>query len=153
MEPIKIDPKFGCFLRWPEDGDEWVHPEDRAAVRELLPSPRVWRREEQGAPYRTFHYGEIRFRARPALWYELAPPEFHVGDWVEVRSQGMKHTPRVAVVREVEWDETAREIRYQLADNGVPLPETYVAEDFQPAAPTLPLDSRGEPGRRRPGDA
>ena len=49
--PLKMDPQFGYFPWWPEDGDGWVHPEDVAIARSLIPSERVFCRDgEAGEP-------------------------------------------------------------------------------------------------------
>ena len=41
LPPLKTDPKYGHYPWWPEDGDQWVHPEDIELARSMIPSPRV----------------------------------------------------------------------------------------------------------------
>ena len=133
--PLKIDPKYGYFPWWPEDGDDWVHPEDVALARTMIPSGRVFRRDGMHGRYAVFRYGEARLRVRPRLWQEVTPEGYEIGDWVEVLSRGMLNAPRVGVIREMVWDEDARAIRYQISENGQPIEQLYSREDLQPTEP------------------
>ena len=143
LQPLKLDPKYGFYPWWPEDGNEWVHPEDAAAARELIPSPRVWRRDGGHGPYVVIHYGERRLRVKPTLWQEVPPEGFEIGDWVEVLSRGQLNTPRTGVITEMHWEPRARALRYQIDEAGVPIPKMYGAEDLRHVEPTPGL----EPGQ------
>ena len=133
--PLKTDPKFGYFPRWPEDGNDWLHPDDVALARTLIPSSRIFRRDGTGGEYQFLHYGDIHLRARPALWQEVSHEGFDIGDWVEVKSRGMRNEPRTGVIREVLWNETTRAIAYQITENGVPIADLYAREDLQRVEP------------------
>ena len=65
VPPLKTDPKYGYFPWWPEDGDGWVHPEDVAAARTMIPSHRVFRRDGSEGDYLLLHYGDVTLRVRP----------------------------------------------------------------------------------------
>ena len=97
--PLKTDPKHGYYPWWPEDGDDWVHPEDVAAARRMIPSTRIWRRDgaagRQGE-YVVMHYGETRLRVRRTLWREAPYEGLDLGDWVEVRPRGLTNEPHTA---------------------------------------------------------
>lgn len=140
LPPIRTDPRYGCFPRWPEDGDAWVHPEDVTLARQLIPSPRIWRLDEgedptDGKPVRTISYGKLRLRVAPAMWQPMPEPAFTLGDWVEVRTADHQHEPHTGQVREVEWDAYSSEIVYLLTERGQPLPSYYRAEELVAVEP------------------
>src|SRR3954451_2252478 len=114
LPPLKTDPKYGVYPWWPEDGDEWLHPEDIALARQLIPSPRVFRRDGEQGPFVLLHYGPLRLRVKRTLWQEVPHEGFDMGDWVEVLSRGMLNTPRTGVIREMHWDAASRAIQYFL---------------------------------------
>jgi hypothetical protein len=133
--PLKIDPKYGCFLRWPQDGNDWLHPNDVALARKMIPSQRIFRRDGQEGDFHCLHYGNIMIRARPALWQEVSHEGFDVGDWIEVLSHGMRNEPRTGLIREMLWDEREQAIRYQILENDVPIADLYAREDLQHVDP------------------
>lgn len=139
LPPLKTDPKYGHYPWWPEDGDDWVHPEDVRLVRSLIPSPRIFRREGQWQDYIILHYGQLRFRVKRTLWQEVPFEGFNVGDWVEVMSRGQANTFRTGVIRDMHWDAHAGAIRYFIDENGVRLTNAFSAEDLRPVSPTRPL--------------
>lgn len=132
---LKADPKYGFFPWWPEDGDDWVHPEDVALARETIPSPRVWRRDGEQGSFVLLHYGEVRLRVRRTLWQEVPPEGYEIGDWVEVLSRGQKNTPRTGVIREMHWEPRAHALRYQISEAGQPVPNFYEAADLRSVEP------------------
>jgi hypothetical protein len=105
----------------------------------MIPSDRVFRRDGANGPFVVLHYGTARLRVLPALWQELPPPAFEMGDWVEVLSSGLKHAARTGTIREIRWDEDAQEIRYQILEAGRPIEERYAAEDLKRVEPTGPM--------------
>ena len=133
--PLKTDPKYGCFLRWPQDGNDWLHPDDVAVARTLIPSGRVFRRDGADGEFHCLHYGDLLLRVRPALWQEVSYEGFDIGDWAEVLSHGMRNEPRTGIIREMLWDDRDRTIRYQIAENGVPIADLYSREDLQRVEP------------------
>ena len=144
---LKTDPKYGFYPWWPEDGDDWVHPEDVATARGTIPSPRVFRRDGEHGPFVTLHYGQLRLRVKPTMWQEIPWEGYDVGDWVEVLSRGQKNTPRTGVIREMEWEPRSRSMRYYIDEAGSPVPNAYAAEDLRRVEPVLPL---GDPAAAVP---
>jgi hypothetical protein len=136
--PLKTDPKFGCFPWWPEDGDDWVHPEDVAVARQMIPSERVFRRDGTSGVFLKMHYGRVMLRVRRTLWLEVPPPEFEIGEWVEVLSRGMRNTPRTGTICDLLWDEGAKAARYQILDDGQRIEKRYAADDLRRVEPTGP---------------
>jgi hypothetical protein len=102
----------------------------------MIPSARVFRRDGASGPYVLLHYGDVQLRVRPALWQEVPPPKFEMGDWVEVVTRGQTNAPYTGTIREILWDEHARELRYQIRVAGQPIEQSYAREDLQPVEPT-----------------
>ena len=115
LPPLKTDPKHGYYPWWPEDGDDWVHPEDVERARALIPSPRIWRRDGESGDYLLLYYGDERLRVRRTLWREAPFEGFEVGDQVEVLPHGMKNEACTGVVRDVHWDDHECGVRYWVA--------------------------------------
>src|SRR3972149_6023253 len=138
LPPLKIDPKYGYFPRWPEDGDDWLHPEDAARARALIPSGRIFRRDGRDGEYGLMHYGEVTLRAKPVLWQEVASEGFEIGEWVEVRTRGLANEPRTGTIVEVVGDDHADEIRYQIVENGQRIETLYARDDLKHVDPTPP---------------
>ena len=128
--------RYGYYPWWPENGNDWLHPEDVQLARRLIPSLRVFRREEVDGPFLRLHYGHHDLRVRRTLWQEVDWEGFYIGDWVEVLSRGKRNTPRTGRIREVEWDPDARRLRYQLSENDQPIARFYTADDFRHVEPT-----------------
>ena len=139
LPDLKTDPKYGHYPWWPEDGDGWLHPEDVAAARGMIPGPRIFRRDGEQGPLVVLHYGAVRLRVMRTLWQEVAWEGFDLGDWVEVLPRGMQNTPRTGTVREMHWDSHARAIRYFIDEAGQPIATAYEAADLKRVDPTPPL--------------
>jgi hypothetical protein len=137
--PLKTDPKYGYLPWWPEDGNDWVHPEDVATARAMIPSGRIFRRDGVSGPFVVLYYGQVRLRVRRTLWCEVEPEGFEIGDWVEVCPRGMRNEPRTGTIREMLWDEWLQAIRYQVTDGDGPIENLYAADDLQHVEPTEPL--------------
>jgi hypothetical protein len=133
--PLKTDPKYGYYPWWPEDGDDWIHPEDVEVARSLIPSGRVFRRDGEQGEMIVLHYGPQRLRVRRTLWKEVEPEGFDIGDMVEIAPRGMNNAPRTGVIREVLWDDDAGGLRYQITEAGVPLEKLYTRDDLLPVTP------------------
>jgi hypothetical protein len=141
LPPLKTHPKYGYYPWWPEERD-WVHPEDEAAARRLIPSGRIFRRDgvwegDAGDSFMLIHqfmlvhYGDVTLRVRPTLWQEVRPEEFEIGDWVEVRTRGMANEPRTGTIAEMVWDANVSAIRYQIVENGKLIETQYEREDLK----------------------
>ncbi len=140
---IQQPPRYGYFPRWPEDGYDWIHPEDVNVARGMIPSMRIWRRESTSGPLVVLHYGESRVRVRRALWVEVEPEGIEIGDTVEVLSRMRKNTYRIVTVCEMLWDPQARSITYRVQSRHRRLPNAYRREDLRPVEPvdkSMPTD-------------
>lgn len=136
LPPLKTDPKYGCFPWWPEDGNDWVHPDDVAKARAMIPSGRVFRRDGEEGDYLLMHYGDTTLRVRRTLWQEVEPEGFEIGDWVEVLGRGMRNEPRTGIIRDVLWDARSDQLYYLILENDVPINEQYTRDDLEHVEPT-----------------
>jgi len=133
--PLKTDPKYGHFPWWPEDGIDWIHPEDVSLARTLIPSQRVFRRDGMGGGYLELRYVDICVRVRRTLWQEVKPEGFEIGDVVEVRSRGMANEPRTGTIAEMLWNEHEGELRYQVSDRGKLIETLFSCDDLKHVEP------------------
>lgn len=134
---LNLEPRYGYYPWWPEDGDGWLHPEDVEQARQMIPSLRIFRRDGGRGPYVVLHYGQIRLRVKRTLWQEIDAVAFEMGDWVEVRSRGSQNQPRTGTIREIVWNQRARQPRYQILDAGTPIPNYFTAEDLRHVEPPM----------------
>ena len=132
---MKTDPRYGYYPWWPEDGDDWLHPEDVELARQRLPSMRIYRRDGEQGPFVVLHYGAERLRVLRTLWNEVESESFVIGDGVEALSRGQRNSPRTGTFREMLWNVAGRGIRYQVQENDQPIAKLYSAEDLRHVDP------------------
>lgn len=125
LPSLKTDPKHGHYPWWPEEGNAWIHPEDVALARTLIPSPRIWRREGNEDSYIVIHYGELRLRLHRALWLEVEHEGFDLGNHIEILPHGMKNDAQVGTIREMHWEPHEGRIEYQILTADQTLLETW----------------------------
>ena len=105
---LNDEPRYGYYPWWPENGNDWVYPEDVQLARQLIPSTRVFRRAGEQGPFVVLHYGDVKLRVLRTLWQEVKIEGFEMGDWVEVLSRCGHNEPRTGTIREMVWNERAR---------------------------------------------
>ena len=133
----RVNPDFGFFPWWPEDGDSWVCPADITLARSIIPSERVWRREVDpeefgGNRYEVLTYGVLRLRVRKTMWRTAPHEGINVGDWVEVLPYGIKNEPQTGKVREMLIDEETLQLSYQIQlGDGRNLDKRFPATDLR----------------------
>lgn len=135
-ERLSVLPKHG-FCLWPEDGEDWIHPNDLEIARSLIPSKRVFRKEDCSDPilknlgYAEYAYGDRSFRGLPSLWHEVMTEGYELGDTVELKSGYGKLRPIIADITGMYWNRKVQAIEYELEKNGVPQPNRYQANQFR----------------------
>ena len=135
-ERLSVLPTYGLCL-WPEEGEDWIHPSDVSAARELIPSKRVFRKEDCSDPvllnlgYVKYTYGDLSFRGKASLWHEVAAEGYEIGDCVEVKSANGKWRPIIADIVGMFWNRHQQAIEYELVKNGVPQPNRFQASQFR----------------------
>lgn len=136
---LKPPPRYGVCLWWSDRQPSWIHPDDVEAADEAVPGDRVFRRDEcenfadRQLGYSQFEYGEMKFRALPAIWLELKSAGYELGDFVQIKSQYGKRESMVATISEIKWNRRHRRIEYVLKAGGRTSPKPFTADEFQPA--------------------
>ncbi|QEG21850.1 hypothetical protein [Mariniblastus fucicola] len=133
---LSVLPKHG-FCLWPEDGEDWIHPGDLEVARTLIPSKRIFRKEDCSDEilgrmgYVEYSYGDVAFRGLPTLWHEVASEGYEIGDTVELKSGYGKLRPIIADIAGMFWNRHEQVIEYALIKNGVPQPNRYQSSQFR----------------------
>lgn len=122
--------EYAVYMRWPQNGNDWIHPEDVARVRRLIPSRRVFRREADEGRYNVFSYGKHRFRVMPTMHLAVDGDDLDIGDRVEVKSRLGKNHAFVGRIREMRWNDRYQRIEYYLLHAEQRVPRWYEADDL-----------------------
>lgn len=150
-QPLKPLPAYGCFLYWPSSGEDWIEARDRLKVKQLIPSGRVFlRHPEMEDGWNQYLYGRIVFRANPVGWFPVQQPDFERGDHVEIKSELNQRRSAIAVIREILWNASRRQLEYQLVIAGSRQPRHYTTGELQlvpPLGEKIPTSRRGLPLR------
>ena len=151
---LVLKPRYGIFPWWPDDSDNWVHPDDLSIAMELVPGCQILRRASPNSKiddessscendqFVSFECGSQVFRAVPKMWLEVPEPDYELFDQVEICSKLGKIHPKIATVSSVCWNRLKRVAEYRLERNGMPLPGLFHAADLQPTVKlgeTMPL--------------
>ena len=124
-------PQYGCFLRWPEDGQGFIHPDDVPSALRCIPSERVLRRESFDDVYYHYRYGQIRFRLRPCMWLQIDTDGIDIGDSVETLGVGMERDLFVAEIWGMYYVRRKGCILYRLRRSGTVVPRLYPAHQLR----------------------
>ncbi|MFN3191839.1 MAG: hypothetical protein ACE361_15110 [Aureliella sp.] len=125
-------PDWGAFLRWPEDGEQWICDEDVEVVRQLVPSRRVWRRTDWQDGFYHLCYGETKVRVRPSMWTAAPAIDLEVGQQVEVLSKQGENDPGIFRIREILLTECLTACEYVLQRDEMPLEHVFQRNDLRP---------------------
>lgn len=134
--PLSAMRLYGVYP-WPTAAfEDWVHEDDEAVARTLLPSDRVFRRVAQEGGFIVLGYGARRIRVRPALCRMIPGDGWDIGDSVEIRSHHGRNEPFVGVIAEMrcphsELAKSNGAIRYTVRNGGRLLPTPFLAGDLQ----------------------
>lgn len=134
-QPIARESRYGHFPWWPEDGDDWIHPDDFEIAKREVPGQKIWRADDSDGEWMVLHYGEQTLRVRPNLWVEVESEGLEIGDWVEVLSQMMKNEYRIGTICDMLWDEAHKAIRYRIECAGDRIPKLYARRELRPVDP------------------
>lgn len=131
--------KHGVFLWWSDRLPAWIHPDDLEVASRIVPGCRVFRRDlcenasDRELGYAKYVYGPQSLRALPIIWLEVSDEGFEVGDRVEIKSSHGKRHPMIVTIRDIIWNRHRRVIEYYVSRNGMPIRQTFEAEDLVPA--------------------
>ncbi len=125
-------PDWGAYLRWPSNGDEWIHPQDVELVRRLIPSRRVFRRSQWDGEFYHLHYGEKSFRVRPSMWVRVPDIDLDVGQQVELLSCQQRNDPGIYRIADIYFVPASGEIEYGLQSEELRLKRKFHRDDLRP---------------------
>lgn len=123
-------PDCGVYLVWPQDGQEWIHPDDVALVEAWIPSTRVFRRHSFDGEYYRLQYGEQTVRVMPTMWRHVEDEGFSVGDQVEILSHFQENEPGLGIIKEMRFEKSSNRILYSIDSREMPLQRSFVAADL-----------------------
>ncbi len=124
-------PDYGSFLRWPQNGQGFIHPDDVAIVTKVIPGPRVLKRTAFDDTYYHYEYGSVRFRLRPAMWRSVRWEGIDIGDQVETIGVGMERDRFVASVWGMYFVQRKGCILYRLRRGQQIAPQLYAADHLR----------------------
>ena len=130
---LRLPDRFGVYLRWPENGTDWIHPEDIELCLKLIPSNRIFQRHFFDATFNQLVYGDLSIRVKPSLWLEVDTDGYLIGDRVEIRSCMGKRRPAIAKIEETLYNHIKRKVEYVLSVNQQRVGGPFYVDDFQPA--------------------
>ncbi|EMI46322.1 DUF6960 family protein [Rhodopirellula sp. SWK7] len=124
-------PQYGLIPRWPENGQEFIHPDDVRLVTRLIPSERVLRRDSFDGTHYQYHYGEFAFRLRPCMWLPISGEGLDIGDEVETIGTGMERELFVGVITGMYYVRRKGRILYRLRRGDQSQKRLYVKEHLR----------------------
>lgn len=132
MDGMRPDlPDCGAYLRWPEEGVEWIREADRILAQELLPSRRVWKRTDWDGEFYRLEYGATVIYVRPSLWTRVPMEKAEIGNQVEVLSRHGLHEPKIGTIVGKWYLPDRGAIQYQVLHRDHVDPFEYSLDDFQ----------------------
>lgn len=125
-------PDWGAYLRWPTDGQSWIHPNDLATALQMLPSRRVFQRTRWDATFYELRYGSVSIRVRPTLWLQVEPVDLSVGQQVELLSHFGINDPGIVVIADIMLAPGTHEVEFYLKRGEMRLPKGFRRSDLRP---------------------
>ncbi len=124
-------PDYGCFARWPQDGQSWIHPDDVATVTRVIPSERVFKRVSFDKSYYHYRYGNLRFRLRPAMWLRVDAEGLDVGDSVETVGLGLERELFIGEICGMYYVSRKGSLAYRLRRAGNLVPGLFLSHQLR----------------------
>jgi len=125
-------PDWGIYVRWPTNGDAWIHSDDVAVAKRLIPSPRVWRREAWDGEFYHLRYGQIELRLRPSMWLPVPAIDLEVGQQVELLSRQFRNDPGIFRISDMFYSTARQTVDYFLHGESLRLAKPFSREDLRP---------------------
>lgn len=125
-------PDWGVYLRWPEDGNNWIHPDDITLAQSLIPSRSVFNRTKWDGEFYHLNYGEHRLRVRPSMWMPIEPVDLSIEQQVELLAQFGKHDPGIFRIEDILYDPEHRRTEFILRRGEIVLETPFTRQDMKP---------------------
>ena len=124
-------PDYGIIPRWPIDGVEFIHPDDREIAARCFPSERVLCRESFDGTYYHYRYGKYRFRLKPVMWLKVDHEGIDIDDQVETVGLGLERELFVAAVWGMHFVRRKGRIVYRLRRGDKLAPRLYTRDQLK----------------------
>ena len=125
-------PDWGVYLRPPECGEEWIHPEDRPVAQALIPSRRILKRRKWDGEHYHLHYGGHRLRVRPTLWLQVPPVDLEVNQMVELLARLGANDAGIYRIADILYVPEAATIEFHLRRDELVIERTFSRDDLRP---------------------
>ncbi len=125
-------PDWGVYLRWPAEGETWIHPDDLSVAKQLIPSPRVLRRERWDGQFYHLRYGTQVIRVQPSLWLPVPEIDLDVGQQVELLSREQHNDPGIFRIAEILYSVASQACDYLLHGESMRLSKRFSRVDLRP---------------------
>ncbi|PQO32106.1 hypothetical protein DTL21_17885 [Bremerella cremea] len=133
--PVRPPVSWVIFPHWPEDGDHWIHPDDRSKAEGLIPSDFIFRRELTDDDWYMLSYGDVHMKTRPVMVDEVPEPKFKMGEIVELAHQFEVDKIAIGTIYAIRYSEYHREPQYYLIRGELKSQNAYLAKDLRPYEP------------------
>lgn len=133
--PVRPPTSWVMLTRWPEDGDDWIHPDDRHKAEGLIPSDRIFRREVTDDDWYLLSYGDVRLKTRPVMMEEVPEPKFEIGQDVQLANQIDGSKLQIGKIYAIRFSEYYQEPQYYLIRGDLKSQIPYLAKDLRPHEP------------------
>jgi hypothetical protein len=125
-------PDWGVYLRPPECGMEWIHPEDLGTAQLLIPSRRVLKRHNWDGTFYHLRYGQLELRVRPTLWLRIPPIDLEVHQTVELLARLGANDPGIYRIADIMYDPLEASIEIYLKRDELVIERPYTRDDVRP---------------------
>jgi len=135
--PVKPPVSYVIIEHWPENGDGWIHPEDRKKTEGYIPGDFVWRREGIDNPTYPYQlsYGDVTLRTQPVMVEEVPAPEFQMDELVEVISQLESEKAQLGRVYAIRYSHFHEAPEYYLIRGELKSQDPHLAKELAPYDP------------------
>lgn len=125
-------PDWGVYLRWPEDGNDWIHPEHTALAQTLIPSRRIFNRTDWDGEFYHLNYGKHHLRVRPSMWTPIGPIDLCIEQQVELLAQFGKHDPGIFRIEDILYTPEHQSVEFILRRGDIVLETPFTRQDIKP---------------------
>ncbi len=125
-------PDWGVYLRPPEGGEEWIHPEDRELAKAMIPSRRVFKRVRWDGEYYHLLYGGHCLRVRPTLWLQTPAVDLEVNQLVEVLAKQGANDAGIYRIADILYHSEENKIEFHLKRDELIMEREFARDDLHP---------------------
>lgn len=129
--PVKPPVSWVIIPHWPEDGDHWIHADDRHKAEGLIPGDFIFRRELTDDDWYLLSYGDVTLKIRPVMVDEVPEPKFKMGELVELAHQLEVDKISVGKIYAIRYSDYYHEPQYYLIRGDLKSQNAYLAKDLK----------------------